>query len=58
MDQLTLELDGDTVSSAASLSRDVGCVLLRGALPRQPVLAAGMAVSENAERLKKMLGAK
>ncbi len=56
MDQFILELRGDTVSSAASLLRDVGCVLLRGALPRKPVLAAGTAVAENAERLKNMLG--
>jgi hypothetical protein len=56
MDQLILELRGDTVSSAAALLREVGCVLLRGALPRKAVLAAGTAVAENAERLKKMLG--
>jgi len=56
LDQLTLELGSDTLSSATSLLRDVGCVLLRGALPRKPVLAAGVAVAENAERLKQMLG--
>ena len=56
MEQFILELRGDTVSSAAALLRDVGCVLLRGALPRKAVLAAGTAVAENAERLKNMLG--
>ena len=34
----------------------MGCVLLRGALPRNPVLAAGTAVADNAGRLQKMLG--
>jgi hypothetical protein len=58
MDQFILKPGGDTVSSATSLLRDAegGCVLLRGVLPRKPVLEAGRAVAENAERLKNMLG--
>ena len=55
-DQPILELCDDTVSSAVSLLHNGGCVLLRGMLPRKPLLAAGRAVAENAERLKEMLG--
>jgi len=40
----------------AGVLREHGCVLLRNALPRRPVLVAGEAVKANAGKLKELLG--
>jgi hypothetical protein len=46
----------DTPRTVAKVLRHQGCVLLRDALPRQPLLFAGEAVHDNAQQLTRLIG--
>jgi hypothetical protein len=56
MSGITLDALCDSPQSVANALRERGCVLLRNALDRKPVLLAGDAVKANARRLNELLG--
>lgn len=54
--EITLDAGTDSPQSIAEVLRQHGCVLVRNALPRQPILLAGEAVRANARRLSEIVG--
>src|SRR5262249_21415401 len=53
---ITMDARHNSPQEVAGVLREHGCVLLRNALPRRPVLVAGEAVKANAGKLKELLG--
>jgi hypothetical protein len=56
-DGRTMDAGLDSPEAIAKVLRKCGCVLLRNALPRAPILLAGKAVNANARKLTELLGA-
>jgi hypothetical protein len=54
--EITFNLHTDAPQTVAEVLRLQGCVLLRDALPRQPLLFAGEAVHANARQLARLVG--